>query len=891
MKWISSKQKRSIFKVGLICLLATIIFVGAKRILTSETLEKIQASSIVTNGDFRMTANNKWDNSSRTNHAELEWDEIANLTQTGYRLFQSEDQGLTWTNQSLNYGKSIKVLNVYPDREASNTLKTWMDGLGLQSEDGTNLIQVTPITITEYNSDSEACLKNSAGDYLYDVIMFGSWDANDYKILEQDAYNSTRDFLDSGRGVLFGHDTLAENNTSKPRGTDYFLEFHDDLGLGVPDNLKTNNNSWQVASSGWTGSTEVSVINDGYLMKYPFEMENELILDIPYSHSVELSDKSVGVIWSEFINPSTPFPNTPYEDDVWRGGWYLKTNNNLAMIQTGHSNGNSTEDERKIIANVLYNLAQVSLDNDASDYSVIDDEAPDAPSIDIRCGDSGNLNIRLDAQDNGKIYQWYVEADTKDRGLLQSDTVQEEISSNIAGYFYRVTDTPTTPDFKTEVENKKDSFGRISESQFDLYVSPNDNSVSYPTVSSFTTNEERDSEKYVQVIAVDRMSNVSEVTTVQIKDLVQNVDFEVERTSDEAKLVDVVLDNELDQAMETLEIQVPKHVAIKDFNSLTLPNTWASSLDATPSSYQSYYFTIKDNNSVIVITDFLDSLVFSISTPVNQTGTIKMIFHPVENEESLNDLCWNANIPQKILLTAYDEDNTALPSSDILYDQQLRIGQTITVTPTNMDFYEFLELRETDDTPRGTSYTVSDTYQEGKIIYSLRKAIFHVRQVVLDSSNEIVVPTEGYVKIQNRLFVDNWTEPTLVSDYQANLISSSGRLGDNPIFTDIVVRTNHLSHVMDVIQLSVVVPEFYQYLGYYFTSEVMDPDGVSHIGQAGYDMGDLWIPRMEIDDFNEFWITLYIKPNVDENDTIKTPQPYSWDYKKNDLGKIKTITP
>ena len=31
--------------------------------------------------------------------------------------------------------------------------------------------------------------------------------------------------------------------------------------------------------------------------------------------------------------------------------YYLTTWNNTAMIQTGHSNGNSTEDERKVLAN------------------------------------------------------------------------------------------------------------------------------------------------------------------------------------------------------------------------------------------------------------------------------------------------------------------------------------------------------------------------------------------------------------------------------------------------------------------------------------------------------------------------------------------------------------
>uniref|UniRef100_UPI00261F0AC5 four helix bundle protein n=1 Tax=uncultured Capnocytophaga sp. TaxID=159273 RepID=UPI00261F0AC5 len=40
--------------------------------------------------------------------------------------------------------------------------------------------------------------------------------------------------------------------------------------------------------------------------------------------------------------------------------YYLTTWNNTAMIQTGHSNGESTEDERKVLANTLFYLKQLT---------------------------------------------------------------------------------------------------------------------------------------------------------------------------------------------------------------------------------------------------------------------------------------------------------------------------------------------------------------------------------------------------------------------------------------------------------------------------------------------------------------------------------------------------
>ena len=54
--------------------------------------------------------------------------------------------------------------------------------------------------------------------------------------------------------------------------------------------------------------------------------------------------------------------------------YYLTTWNNTAMIQTGHSNGDSTEDERKVLANTLFYLKQLTkkteiLDNSARDIA------------------------------------------------------------------------------------------------------------------------------------------------------------------------------------------------------------------------------------------------------------------------------------------------------------------------------------------------------------------------------------------------------------------------------------------------------------------------------------------------------------------------------------------
>jgi len=80
----------------------------------------------------------------------LEWQWLTPPTQTyGYTLFQWDNALKIWQSTSTNCDKAIKVLNVYPDLPASNTLKTWMDDPAV----GLGKINVTPVSITNFNNN------------------------------------------------------------------------------------------------------------------------------------------------------------------------------------------------------------------------------------------------------------------------------------------------------------------------------------------------------------------------------------------------------------------------------------------------------------------------------------------------------------------------------------------------------------------------------------------------------------------------------------------------------------------------------------------------------------------------------------------------------------------
>ncbi|WP_207694635.1 hypothetical protein DOK67_0000420 [Enterococcus sp. DIV0212c] len=839
-----NKLKKSV--KGLIVLFFVVLIGG----YFSINKGKMKASTVVNNGDFRLTAENKWSQEDRKNYAELKWDKVADLSQSGYRLYQSED-GKTWNNRSLKYGQAIKVLNIYPDEPKSNTLKTWMDGLNLKAKDGSNLIQVTPVTISQYNANPNSFLKDSKGNYQYDVLMFGSWDSNNMKDISKNGAEMTRAYLDTGRGVLFGHDTV--NNTRAV----FYAQFKDLLGVG-----KRQTNSI-------TGSAEVKLINNGYLMKYPFEMENDVVLNIPYAHNIELQDKNIGTTWLEFINPSAPWPNPILEDGDWRGGWYLKTNNNVGMIQTGHSQGASSLDERKIIANTLYNLAQVSLDNWAMDQTVKDDKAPNKPNASIRCGKEGQFSVRVDASDNGKKYQWYVEADTKSSGKKKSDIVEEVIMSNIEGYFYELTDSPKSK-LKETVESYKDSYGRVPIEKYDLYVAPEEDSVNYETRSAFSIKENKNSGKFLHVLAVDRSDNVSEVSSQQIKDLPQNVDFKVERTKDEGKLIDLNLDRSIDNSMEELEFRTPKNTVIKDFNSLALPANWTAYEPTETAEYKSFTFAIKDKNDLMTITNFINDLRFTIHSPTNQRGEIQVVLHEKAQSttqvgEVINEVtnvCWTEEIPQKVSLKAFDEAGNALSSADLLLDEKITIGKQESITPQTVTFYDFVKLITTEGKQISPlKWTITSEFQQGRLIYVSRKLTVHARQVVTNKNDQVVIPKQGFG------ILDSKTELGQKKDeFSLTMISAD----NNELSFDTFVIRYQIKE--SLYSFTPKIPMNYELVGYVMTTAK----------QQHLPNNSTKTPiKVDVSANSEIWLTTYIKPIKEE------PSLYHWSYKENNLGKIK----
>lgn len=495
------------------------------------------------------------------------------------------------------------------------------------------------------------------------------------------------------------------------------------------------------------------------MLKYPFELNNDVTFSIPASHAGYKVDQSVATIWLRFVAPFTLWASKRYNSGNYTNEWYLITNKNLAMIQTGHSNGNSTLDERKIIANTLYNLAQVSMDTSADDYTMKDDKAPKLAEIEQKTSeDPTNISLQVKSEDLGKDYEWYVTGSTKNDGVKQSDTIKETILSNIAGYKY-VIDTSQTSKLKEETEKLKDEFGRIDYAKYDMLVAPTGTEdqqsalydpkkdaslTSYDTSATISNiNALTDLEKYLHIVSVDRANNVSEVKTVKIKDILTKF-YITEKYKD-------VDGNELSADTQSIVPKTEKYT--KTFKSLA---------NYVPDGYQI------DAN-------------LKVATNTSQTVTIDSVT---------------------------------------------------------------------------TNYTV--TYYYKKMVQ------FNLRQVILSPKEELVVPHSGYMNLKQKNVSQEFSK--------MNSEVPSGRDGE-VISYDKVTILKEKGEIQ--VGVDVILPEYYKYAGY-----VSSTANTTHNSQARITSK----ASLKLDaTTSTYWMTVYIEPSI-EAETL--PATYSWDYKKNEFGKI-----
>ncbi|MBE6048277.1 MAG: hypothetical protein E7213_07750 [Clostridium sp.] len=393
------------------------------------------------------------DSKGSDNYVHLSWTSPDKNSVYSYRVFSRNSKDAEF--QSVPSKQFVKVLNIYPNK--GDALKDWMEKPNNESDNGygNGLISVDKVSIDEFNLNSESYLKGKDNKWMYDVLVFGFWDRNGDCDITSSAERIVEDFIKSGRGVLFGHDTLIPSARRNISSLAKYLNM-DASGAGA-----------------YKHSTEVYISKKGLLTDYPWKIGDiGTVLTVPDTHVYY--QKPYGEVWMNLSSDNQ---------------FYLTTWNNVAMIQTGHSNGLATPDEQKVLANTIFYLAQVTEETKCDEHKGQDLMAPTKPNIKkVTRSEKGNMmTVFIDeSKDLGSSYDYYLEAKEESTGnTVKSDVKSVEVTSGLKGY--------------------------------SIVIDQNENTIPDAVVETTSTEYEVDNtfgnDFYIHVAAVDNAGNVSEVST------------------------------------------------------------------------------------------------------------------------------------------------------------------------------------------------------------------------------------------------------------------------------------------------------------------------------------------------------------------------------------------
>ncbi len=434
---------------------------------------------------------NSSEDPDQDNMIDISWNDISNDAESYSYQLNRRINGGKWEPRSIwNEEEHIKVLNVYP---ASPYLAEWMTNTISNTElpAGKGIFDIESVHISTFNSAPATYLYNEDGSWKCDVIFFGASDCNGGYDMSSAAAAEIQKFIDSGRGVLFGHDTM-----NRYLGHVNFNSFDEQTGLHVS------------TSHGTYRTTSVSVVKIGTLTNYPWTIRGDLT--VPNTHTS-----------GQFITNATEWItlNTHKEIDSESGGidgFYLCTYNNLGMIQTGDSTGQASDDERKVLANTLFYLYQISQQTTAKDPSFYDIDAPDKPEYISSENKDGKLSVKVKTVDNPTDYEYYIAADpeTPDAEKVLSNVTKHTAFSDLAGFVVKVSasadEDPSLIEYNENRDQVLDIVPADSNGSAELTAEPTD--FSQP--------------QYIHIFAVDNAGNVSEeyIMPFADTDIITNID-------------------------------------------------------------------------------------------------------------------------------------------------------------------------------------------------------------------------------------------------------------------------------------------------------------------------------------------------------------------------------
>lgn len=367
---------------------------------------------------------------------------------------------------------------------------------------GKQLIKVDHVTVKEFETNPNMI-------WNYDVMMHGIWNVNHLNVINDNAIEVVRKYIDAGKGVLISQEALGyQYGNSRGMG-----KLKDKFNIVVG---KWGNNQYDVSRAWIYNGTKIKQNKSGVITQFPWSIGNiGEKFDIRDTHTT--SNAAKGDVWfeltdgdyykqaystvvseAEFIKSEEEKNNVLSREANAR--YYLTTWNNTAMTQAGHGGDMTTEIERKIIANTLIYLTQSFRRNQMVDDSAKDFARPNnisEMSNIINQYDNTIIKFRR-PEDNGSTYEYYIEETNENLQKTNSNTQKVEVKTGVKKYKYAVTEGETVPDRADTLWSETETKGENE--------SINVGKVNY-----------NGAPKFVHIVAIDGAGNESEVYTKKLE--------------------------------------------------------------------------------------------------------------------------------------------------------------------------------------------------------------------------------------------------------------------------------------------------------------------------------------------------------------------------------------
>ncbi|HFL3653824.1 TPA: immunoglobulin-like domain-containing protein [Clostridioides difficile] len=413
----------------------------------------------------------------KENKVILDWNDIKDVSY--YKVYQKKNGiGNFQVMSSNNYakGKKVKVLNIYPTNSVKDTFKNWIN------ESGQDLIDVDVVSNSNFNNNPNFYLKDENGDYKYDVIACGFDNINSSTALPDKSVLAINEAKKNNVGILLGHHYIGENIGNFPKySEEYFMNKY--------------SNTSEVCSH------EVELNKSHEALNYPNKLGDVGdVLEIPKSHSNYSAFPFEDDIVIKFHNPKKHI--YPYNCNTNYSGYkgvingksvsqnaYLSIHENTAQIQTGHSGTSITNDEKNMLANTVFYLAQKLNESYLEDINGKDTNEPTAP-VHKLYNTGVKQGLKFDSEDIATKFEYYVEGVSNFGDVAHTSNRETvEIKAGLEGFSYEVSNNPIPSATLGDTTN---------------------------SIDGFIPAKELSSKSYVHIVAIDKVGNKSKTVTLPV---------------------------------------------------------------------------------------------------------------------------------------------------------------------------------------------------------------------------------------------------------------------------------------------------------------------------------------------------------------------------------------